>query len=593
VSRFRRNHILSVLSLTLVGAVAVSHPRVGSPAETPAGAVRFAVIGDYGLAGQSEEDVANLVKSWNPEFIITVGDNNYFEGTAETIDANIGQYYHEFIHPYVGSYGPGADTNRFFPTMGNDWGTLGGKPYFDYFTLPGNERYYEFVRGPVHLFALDSMPKEPDGNTSTSVQAQWLQARMAASTAPWKVVYFHQAPYASTSDGGKAWMRWPFKEWGATVVMAGNYHHYERLSVDGLTYFINGLGGRGITPHSNTPAPGSQVRYKADYGAMLVDATDTAITFKFISRAGVIIDTYAIERAVSQVGLTLSPESVVGGKSATGTVSLARPAPPSGARVQLSSSNTSVATVPSSVTLAEGTTSKTFKVTAATVASPSVSRITAAYVDGAGAADLTVSPPQLSGLTLSPANITAPCKVAAGKVTLTGKAPAGGVLVNMANTNAAASVPAAVTVPAGATQLSFEVTASEVNAKTSGTVTATPADANFGTTPYAKALTVLPNGVAALSMPSPVTGPQTLTATVTLACPARAGGQAVALSTSKSSVARPVDDYGNTITTVTVPGGQSSGTFKVFAAGVSAPSSATIKAKANEITKSFVLTVNP
>ena len=32
---------------------------------------RFAVIGDYGSAGQAEADVSSLVKSWNPDFVIT------------------------------------------------------------------------------------------------------------------------------------------------------------------------------------------------------------------------------------------------------------------------------------------------------------------------------------------------------------------------------------------------------------------------------------------------------------------------------------------------------------------------------------------
>src|SRR3982750_3175768 len=68
-------------------------------------ATRFAVIGDYGSAGEAERDVANEVKSWNPDFIITAGDNNYENGSASTIDQNVGQYYHDFIHPYVGSYG--------------------------------------------------------------------------------------------------------------------------------------------------------------------------------------------------------------------------------------------------------------------------------------------------------------------------------------------------------------------------------------------------------------------------------------------------------------------------------------------------------
>src|SRR4051812_48198823 len=67
----------------------------------------FAVIGDFGRAGSNEQAVAALVTSWNPSFIITVGDNNYDEGKASTIDQNIGQYYHAWIAPYTGAYGPG------------------------------------------------------------------------------------------------------------------------------------------------------------------------------------------------------------------------------------------------------------------------------------------------------------------------------------------------------------------------------------------------------------------------------------------------------------------------------------------------------
>ena len=42
----------------------------------PTNAQKFAVIGDYGDAGGNELAVANLVKIWSPDFIITVGDNN-------------------------------------------------------------------------------------------------------------------------------------------------------------------------------------------------------------------------------------------------------------------------------------------------------------------------------------------------------------------------------------------------------------------------------------------------------------------------------------------------------------------------------------
>jgi hypothetical protein len=131
-------------------------PTLLTLTETPSPTltVRFAVIGDYGLAGKPAADVAGLVKSWDPDLILTTGDNNYPIGSAETIDENVGQYYHEFIYPYKGSYGPGADINRFFPTLGNhDYGVPGARPYLEYFTLPGNGRYYDFVWGPVHFFA--------------------------------------------------------------------------------------------------------------------------------------------------------------------------------------------------------------------------------------------------------------------------------------------------------------------------------------------------------------------------------------------------------------------------------------------------------
>ena len=126
--------------------------------------VLFAVIGDYGLDGQNEARVADLVTSWNPDFVITTGDNNYFQGAASTIDQNIGKYYCQFIGNYLGKPGEGSLTNRFWPTPGNhDWLTQELRPYLDYFTLPGNERYYDVARGLVHLYALDSDWNELDG----------------------------------------------------------------------------------------------------------------------------------------------------------------------------------------------------------------------------------------------------------------------------------------------------------------------------------------------------------------------------------------------------------------------------------------------
>lgn len=292
-----RNGTLGLLILGLVSLLGWGSTVTGDA--PPPATVRFAVVGDYS-AGQPAADVATRIAGWNPDFIITTGDNNYPDGEASTIDANIGQYYHRYIFPYTGSYGPGASYNQFFPSLGNhDWVTPSAQPYLDYFALPNNERYYEFAQGPVRLFAVDTDPHEPDGITSTSTQATWLQSRLAAAGEPWKLVYGHHPPYSS--NGSTPALQWPYRQWGASAVLSGHIHIYERLFVNGLTYIISGLGGRGIDG-LGTPHPNSVLRYNQNYGALLAEASSGTLTFQFISRAGVVIDTYTLTAQPALVG---------------------------------------------------------------------------------------------------------------------------------------------------------------------------------------------------------------------------------------------------------------------------------------------------
>ncbi len=280
---------LFCITAALLVVVAGSQPLLAQSS------VHFAVIGDYGFAGNPEAEVAKLVKTWKPDFIITTGDNNYDFGGDSSIDRNIGQYYHEFISPYPGSFGHGDTVNRFFPSLGNhDWRAAGAAPYLKYFTLPGNERYYDIVRGPVHLFAIDSDEHEADGITESSVQAMWLKQGLAKSTARWKIVYFHHAPYSSGAHGNNPTLQWPFKSWGASVVITGHDHTYERAIVDGFPYFVNGVGGRSLYDMGK-PIKGSVVRFNADYGAMDINADLSKMEIRFVTRKDSVVDTYTIE----------------------------------------------------------------------------------------------------------------------------------------------------------------------------------------------------------------------------------------------------------------------------------------------------------
>jgi hypothetical protein len=281
---------------TDAAADAAARPAAPDASPTPARApVRFAVIGDYGRDGEGEASVAALVRSWKVDFVITTGDNNYNDGEASTIDANVGKHYQEFIGNYTGAYGPGSPVNRFWPTPGNhDWRAPDLKPYRDYFTLPGNERYYDVDAGLVHLFALSSDGDEPDGITETSTQAGWLKQRLAASRSCFDLVYFHHAPYSSGKHGGTAELRWPFAAWGADVVMAGHDHHYERLEASGIPYFVVGIGEGARDIPSQVPE--SLFRYNGDAGALLVTATGTGITYELWNVSGDKIDSFTTRK---------------------------------------------------------------------------------------------------------------------------------------------------------------------------------------------------------------------------------------------------------------------------------------------------------
>lgn len=273
-----------------VEAVGVAPLPRGSPL------TRFAVIGDYGYGTPEEARVAGLVSAFRGQFVITTGDNNYPAGEASTIDVHIGQHYWRWIGNYAGAFGSAPSENRFFPCLGNhDWGTPGAAPYLAYFTLPGNERYYDFVRGPVHFYALDSDANEPDGITQTSLQAQWLQANLAVAPEPFQVVYFHHPPYSSGPHGNAVELQWPFRAWGADLVLNGHDHTYERILKDGFPYIVNGLAG---APKYTFGAPvaGSVFRFESDHGAMLVEADSEVMLLSFVTQAGYVQDRFTLPK---------------------------------------------------------------------------------------------------------------------------------------------------------------------------------------------------------------------------------------------------------------------------------------------------------
>ncbi len=100
--------------------------------------------------------------------------------------------------------------------------------------------------------------------------------------------------------------------------------------------------------------------------------------------------------------ITVSPGSVAGGSSATGTATLNVAAPAGGAVVSLVSSNTVAATVPASVTVPAGATSTTFTVSTTSQSSTTTVTIGGVYAGAARAALFGVTGGRRGGSVLPP-----------------------------------------------------------------------------------------------------------------------------------------------------------------------------------------------
>jgi len=282
------------------------------------------------------------------------------------------------------------------------------------------------------------------------------------------------------------------------------------------------------------------------------------------------------------VSLVLSPTSVSGGTTSTGTVTLSGPAPAGGADVSLSSSNVAAATVPATMNIPEGASSGTFTITTLAQTSATSATISAAYHGLSKSAALTVAmTPGVSSISVSPSPLEGGGS-ATGYVYLNTAAPTGGAVVLLASGSGAAIVPASVTIAAGGSSATFAITTTAVTAQTAVTISATyPAGLTATTT-----LTVLPSPtpLSVTLTPTSVMGGTPATATVTLSGPAPAGGADVTLTSSYVSVA-------TVPATINIPEGATSGTFTVTTLPQTYSTSTTISATYHGLTRSATLTV--
>lgn len=284
------------------------------------------------------------------------------------------------------------------------------------------------------------------------------------------------------------------------------------------------------------------------------------------------------------VNLSITPTSVIGGNNATGSIVLTAPAGPGGLALAVRSTTLN-AIVPQTVTIPTGGSNATFNIGTKVVTNDITATITAKTATGmSGTATLTIRA-LAPTLTINPTSVVGGAQNAIGTVTLNGTVPTI-TRVNLTSNQPAGTVAqpevAAINIPAGQTQGTFNVRTYLVASTRVATITAMLLNSRGNSA----TITVNPIGVGVSLSPATVIGGlANSSATVTLAANAPAAVR-VNLSSSNTSAARP------TTTSQVIAAGTRSTTFAIQTFAVASDQNVTIRADLSTgVVGSAVLTV--
>ncbi len=193
----------------------------------------------------------------------------------------------------------------------------------------------------------------------------------------------------------------------------------------------------------------------------ITTVTVTSAAYVKITASGLVTLNNTLQVFPLLGGISLSQSTVSAGQTISGTVLLNDRAPTGGAIVNLSSSNTAVATVPPTVTVPGGSGGASFSIPTSIVSASTPTTITATYAGATVTATLTAVP-AIRSVDVFPVSV-APGASSAFEVYLATPAPAGGAVVMLTNGSPAVATLAAgssITIPAGSVYGNTQVNAS-------------------------------------------------------------------------------------------------------------------------------------
>ena len=280
-SNWRRvtSAVLAVSVAVVAGLAALAERPAVSSASPPV----LVAAGDIEGCG-SGEATAKVIGGIDGA-VAALGDNAYPSGSPS-----------DYKQCYDPSWGRFKD--RTHPVPGNhDYDTPKAAGYFGYFGAaagPAGQGWYSYDLGSWHVVALNSNC----GSVDCGAESRWLDSDLSAHPAACTLAYWHHPRYSSGSAGDNPTMNdfWkPLYDHGATVVLSGHDHDYERFAPQdpaghqdpgrGIRQFVAGTGG-GAPGSFFGRSANSEVRNNHTFGVLQLTLRPDGYDWRFVPASG-------------------------------------------------------------------------------------------------------------------------------------------------------------------------------------------------------------------------------------------------------------------------------------------------------------------
>jgi len=277
---------------------AVNGKQMGRFRTFPAGRtapVRFVIYGDSRSQPEVHRRLLERIAAENPLFVFHSGDFVLH-----------GEMKREWIDHYFLPARKLAARVPVFTAVGNhemvsmDTGRILSPWYHRFFVQPGNERWYSFDAGCVHVVVLDSNIRDRE---EVRAQKKWLAEDLRKNRAAWTFVVLHHSPLSRRAAGLSTLALNEyvplFFAHGVDFVFAGHDHYYKRsfpFRKGGrlVRFFISAGGGAPLRKLKRREP--WDARALSRYHFCLVEASPEEVKIRVKTDDGAEIDSVSVRK---------------------------------------------------------------------------------------------------------------------------------------------------------------------------------------------------------------------------------------------------------------------------------------------------------